>query len=402
MGTTKCNILYISYNGVLEEIAFSQIIAYLRELSNEGYNFILLTFEKTSRLKEVGKAGMAKLKSELKAINIEWHWLRYHKRISLLATSFDVLLGTIYALYLVLRKKIQIIHARSIVPAAMSVVPKLLGVKFVFDTRGLLAEEYVGGGHWKEGGVKYGIVKFFEKQCLLMSDAIIVLTKRHREYLFNLDWFNNKEKRIPIEVIPCCVDLKRFKYGFSERDFIFTYLGKIGKHYMLDEMIGFLKVALEALPDARFMIITQSNREQILKVVLREGMTPSNIIIKKPSFEEIPDLLALSYAGIFFINTYKKFGSSPIKLGEFLSCGIPVIINSGIGDTEELVKKNRVGVVIDKFTDTDYRNALTGLLELKKEGEALHRRCRKTAEDYLSLQLGVKRYSKIYGCVKNV
>jgi len=401
------HILYVSYNGFLEEIVPSQVVPYLRELNKKGYRFTLLTFEKKEKLNTIGKKEIAKFKDELKQIGVDWHCLRYHKNPPLLATSFDVLCGAVYALFLVITKKIHIIHARSIVPASMSLGAKLLGVKFVFDTRGLLAEEYVGGGHWKEGELKYRIVKLFEKLCLKLADAIVVLTQRHYEYLLNLSWFKNKGENLPIEVIPCCVDLHRFRYDFTQAnivkgkenmqgDFIFTYLGKIGKHYMFEEMIDFVKDALKVLPKAKFMILTQSDEQTVLDIASSNDIDRSKLIIKKPTFGEIPSLVSATSAGIFFINPYKKFGSSPIKLGEFLSCGIPVIINRGIGDTEGLVKENRVGVVVDGFDKTSYTSAFYELLGLMKEGESLNKRCRQTVEGHLSLDLGVRKYNSVY------
>lgn len=401
-------VLYISYNGALEEIVPSQVIPYLRELTKERYEFTLLTFEKRQGVREKGQKGLRRLKRELKAMGIDWYWLCYHKRLSLLATSFDVLVGTVYTVYLVVARKIRIIHARSIIPAAMSLVPRLFGAKFIFDTRGLLAEEYVGGGHWKEGGMKYRITKFFERLCLGLSDAIVVLTRQHLEHLLALPWLKDKSPARPIEVIPCCVDLNRFKKNcFSENgrlrktenlqdDFIFAYLGKIGKHYMLKEMLDFFKESLKILPNAKFMFITQNNSQTILDTASDRRLGSDKIIIKSPVLKEIPFLISLAHAGIFFINPYKKFGSSPIKLGEFLSCGIPVVINSGIGDTAELVNTNKVGVVVTRFEHDDYSSGLSGILKLVSEGDMLNRRCRNTAEKYLSLESGVKKYASIY------
>ena len=76
--------------------------------------------------------------------------------------------------------------------------------------------------------------------------------------------------------------------------------------------------------------------------------------------------------------------------------GIPVVINRGVGDTEELVKSNRIGVVLKDFNPPHYKEKFTELLELMKEGVSLNKRCRKTAETYLALGMGVERYNRIY------
>jgi len=39
--------------------------------------------------------------------------------------------------------------------------------------------------------------------------------------------------------------------------------------------------------------------------------------------------------------------ASPIKFGEYLCCGLPVIMTPGIGDTEEIIEKHRIGRLLD-------------------------------------------------------
>lgn len=400
--------LYISYNGALEDIVPTQVIPYLRELAGDGYRFTLLTFEKRHDLDRAGAVGVAELKNRLSGMGIEWHWLRYHKRFPLLATSFDVAAGIICGSYLALRGRARVIHSRSIVPAAMGlVISKALGCKHIFDTRGLLADEYAGCGYWSEGGINYRVVKYIEKLCLKASDFIVVLTKKHYEYLSALPFLKKKAFDGHIVIIPCCVDLSRFRCNRLECDrarrenglgdsFIFMYLGKMGRYYMLEEMLDFLKIAFGNIPDSKFIIVSQHDKKEILNALSGRNITMDRIVVVRPSFEDIPALLSMANAGIFFIRPYRKFGSSPIKLGEFLSCGVPVIINSGVGDTAELVSSNRIGVVVDKFEEAEYSRALKELSGLLDEGDALRKRCRKSAEEYLALEIGVKKYASIY------
>jgi len=39
--------------------------------------------------------------------------------------------------------------------------------------------------------------------------------------------------------------------------------------------------------------------------------------------------------------------ASPIKFGEYLCCGLPLIISRGIGDTEEIIEKFGIGRLLD-------------------------------------------------------
>ena len=397
------NVLYLSYNGLLETILPSQTIPYLKGLSKSGFRFILLTFEKEKDINRIGRLGMRSIKNELKNDSIIWVWLKYHKYPDKLSTFFDLTTGFFTALVIMLKEKIGIIHVRGITPAVIGLLlSKLFRCKLIFDSRGLLAEEFVGGELWREGGIFFKLAKFAEKSLLTNSDAVVVLTEKHYKWVQRLPYF---KKGVQMSVIPCCVDLERFKCAGSaveyelkrnkaEDSILFVYHGKLGTFYMLKEMLHFFDLASKKFQNSKFLILTQDDANVLKNEKVR--IDSSRVHFLSPPFEGIPDFLASANVGLFFINAYKKFGSSPIKLGELLASGKPVIINSGIGDTEELVSRNRVGVVIRDFTEREYLDKIEELSTLLNEGDKLALRCRETAEKLLSLKIGTERYRDIY------
>src|SRR5712692_5339564 len=129
MSLETLRVLYVSYNGMLGPLGQSQVIPYLKELSKEGVRFTLLSFERPEAFEREGVAQRARLRSELAGSDIDWHCLRYHKRPSLPATVYDVLAGVQYAGSLVRRKGIDLVHARSYIPATIALaLKKLFGV----------------------------------------------------------------------------------------------------------------------------------------------------------------------------------------------------------------------------------------------------------------------------------
>src|SRR6202171_314311 len=172
-------VLYISYNGMLDPLGQSQVIPYLKELSRQGVQFTLLSFERDQAYTPAGLAQCEGLRRELAVTRIDWHWLRYHKTPSLPATSYDILAGIKYGERLVRSKQIEMVHARSHIPAAIALrLKKRFGLKMIFDLRGLMADEYVDANHWRQGGVRYRITKMMESRALAESDGIVTLTER--------------------------------------------------------------------------------------------------------------------------------------------------------------------------------------------------------------------------------
>ena len=90
-----------------------------------------------------------------------------------------------------------------------------------------------------------------------------------------------------------------------------------------------------------------------------------------------------------------ELGRSPTRLAEVLACGIPVVVNRGVGDVADIVTQNRVGIVLDGIDALSISNAIDNLHSLYLN-EGIHRRCRDTAEKIFSLEFEINTYRKIY------
>jgi hypothetical protein len=147
--TGNPGILYISYDGMLEPLGQSQVLAYLEPLASD-YRIHLISFEKPEDF--VGAARDA-MRSRLRAAGIGWHPQLYHRRPSALATAWDIAVGAAVATGLAIRHRLQVVHARSYVAALMALpLKRWLGRKFIFDMRGFWADERVDGGVWPAEG----------------------------------------------------------------------------------------------------------------------------------------------------------------------------------------------------------------------------------------------------------
>lgn len=405
--------LFISYNSALEPLIQSQGIPYLKGLSERGVECFLLSFEKIVKDKDNFRIKIENLRKELKDYSIKWYHLKYHKRPTLPATLFDISAGIIVGLYIVISKRVNIVHARATVPAVMAcVISRITRAKFIFDERGIMAEEYADGGIWKRRGFLYNLTRNIEKRLLKMSDAIVVLTENIRDFFLNSDYsLGIYDKKIDITVIPCCVDLKRFSdldrkterlrglYKLGGK-YIFLYIGSFGTWYLLEEMIDFFLVSKTIINNAHFLILTHTSKKFVEYSLKKRSLSSDDITIDSVAFSEIPAYIKLADAGIFFIKPlFSKRSSCPIKFAEYLASGLPVIINRGIGDTDRIVEQNGVGVVIDKFSRESYLSGAVRLLKIMKEGDVLTERCRKTAKEIFSLDIGVSRYFDIYNRV---
>lgn len=401
------NVLFVSYNGLLEPILASQGIPYLEGLVAGGYRFALLTFEKKSDVERIGRSMIERQKRDLAARGIEWIPLRYHKRPMVVSTLYDIAVGSCHLMALVLGRGIRLVHVRGVTPGAMA-IPLLFfrRAKVLFDMRGRLAEEMAAGNLWKTGSVQFRLIKAVERFLLERADAVTVLTYRHDSYNRGLDHFRGR--KIPKAVIPCCVDLARFTCEGREQDrsreelglegrFVLMYQGKLGTFYFIDEMLDFYRRVLARRPDAVFAVVTPDDPAPLVAKAAGRGIGEEKLrVFRGVPYARMPRYMQAADAGVFFINALEKLGSSPIKMGEFLACGVPVVINPGVGDSDRIVEEERCGVVVETFDERAYDGAIERMLSLLGEGEGLRRRCREAARKHLSLEEGIARYAAIY------
>jgi glycosyltransferase involved in cell wall biosynthesis len=405
-------VLFITYNGATEPLIRSQGIPYLKGLSKNGIGCALMSFEKSRP-----DAASGRLEDDLRASGIIWKRLKYHKSPSLPATVFDILTGITAGIILARSHRADIIHARATVPAVMAyVIAFLTRKKFVYDERGLMAEEYADGGTWKRDGLIYRTVRRIEKYLLLKADAVVVLTENIMNFLVCGDYLGDRGSGLNMHVIPCCVDLEKFKRRDAEKQalrekiapdfagrFMFIYTGSVGTWYMPAEMLDFLAAAKEEIPGACMMFVTHIDREAVIRERDKKGLTAADVIVTGAEYDMMPEYLGAADAGIFFIRpVLSKRSSCPIKFAEYLSCGLPVVINSGIGDTAQAVEENSAGAVVKGFSCLEYKEAARKIASIAAQGPAASKRCRIAAENGFSLGSGVEKYMKVYDSVLNI
>ena len=391
----KIPVLYISYDGILEPLGESQVLSYLRELSKGNeFKFFLLSFEKKKDWDE--KEKREKLTTSLKGTNINWVPLRYHKKPTVPATAFDIIFGFMVASFLCLKYRIRIVHARSYVPALIARMLQIIfRLSWIFDMRGFWADERVDSGLWHRNSPLYKLVKKFEKRFLLAATEIVSLTQAAVDVMKKIPYLENEKKSYT--VIPTCVDLNYFTLSNapSNNEFVLGYVGSIGLWYDFAPTAKTFEIILEQKPNARFLILSRENPEEIKKY-----FTPSargKVEILSVGHKEVPQYMHKMHATAFFIKPFfSKIASAPTKLAEFLACGIPCLTNQGVGDMNKIFFADKVGISIDNYKEERcLRAGIQQFLQLLNEPE-IRNHCHNSAVKRFSLESGSAAYKKIY------
>jgi glycosyltransferase involved in cell wall biosynthesis len=388
-------VLFISYTGLAEPLGRSQILPYLAGLASSGHRFLVMSFEKKR-----GPSDMSP--SEVRTLlppGVDWIPLPYHKTPTVAATFWDIMLGIARGLR---EPGINMIHARSTVPAAMAwVIATVRRLPWIFDVRGYMAKEYVDAGHWPANSMLALITDAIERRLLARASGLVYLTSRAAA--------TQRESRStpPIVVIPCAVDLDRFRradaegrairdrYGLGDGP-LMTYAGSLGSWYLPSEMLDFLAVGRSVIPDLRFLVLTphvglmetEARRRGLSAAVHAVSVLPA----------AMPAHLSAADFGISFVApSPSKAASSPTKIAEYLACGLPVVSNAGVGDVE-LQARGAPWVVIRRLCSSDYHAGVARVQALLRD-PGCRAASREAAQRLFSLDSAVASYLAFYQCV---
>ena len=390
----NAGVLYLSYDGMLEPLGQSQVLAYLKCLAADR-PIHLVSFEKPADW--ANKQARDQVAAEIASYGIAWHPLRYHKTPSGLATAWDIARGTLTGLYLVWRHRLRLVHARSYVASVMALaIKRVTGAAYLFDMRGFWADERVDGGLWSSHGTLYRTAKNFERRFLLAADHVVSLTRAGVREMQKFPYLTRRMP--PVTVIPTCADLSRFSpmERGSGSGFVLGYVGSAGTWYMFQETADCFAELLRLRPDARLLVVNRGEHAFIRECLGRSRVPDSAVELIQVPHHEVPSQMARMDAGIFFIKpTFSKQASAPTKLAEFLGCGIPCLANAGVGDMAEILEGERVGIALEALDADNFRTGLRRLLSMAADS-GTRDRCVATARRLFSLEQGVARYRDIY------
>jgi glycosyltransferase involved in cell wall biosynthesis len=401
-------ILFISYDGMTDPLGQSQVLPYLSNLTKFGYKFTILSCDKADAF----AANKEYVETLIASFPINWVSIPYHKNPPLLSSVYDFFALKTAAKKLQAVHHFDLVHTRPGLPTLVALyLKKKFGVKFLNDIRGFWADERVDGGMWNlQNPIFKQVYNFFkqhEYKCLLNANYVTCLTYAARKEIHS--WKNIPKQPIPIEVIPCSVDMDLFsqnnidqslrdKYrselNIDDGDFIISYLGSLGGWYLTNEMMLFCKIANDKIPNTKFLFISPNGHEMIAAAAAKYGLSSDKLIVKHAKRHEVPVLLSFSNYALFFIKPcYSKISSSPTKHGEIMAMGIPVITNTGVGDVEGIVKKYNAGYVISDFTEKSFTHVIENLIAGNKFNKD---EIRNGAKEFYTLETAVERYRKVY------
>ena len=383
----KRDILYISWDGLLDPLGQSQILSYIKKLSSR-YRIGICSLEKSCR----SKNEIDCLKKELNELGIIWNYSDFKQTnfstvrnvISLIGTVKSSMKSTSYKMF----------HCRSYMAmiAGVFVAGKLKRkVNLLFDIRGFLFLEKLELMNWFLEMIMASIFHTVEKVLFRKADRVVTLTHRSIPRIAGMT-------KAPIDVIPTSYNIEFIganKNEYCEKEYDFVYLGSVGGTYRLDLALKVFSAYKSCVKNARMLIINASQHWLCMIEVENLGLVEF-VDVVSCKHKEIGDYLKRCRYGIYFIDKKgSKPAQCPTRFGELLAHGLPVITGSGIGDADFIYRKYKPGILLDtKAGNKMLREAMEELISL--EYTELCKASYKCYYDNYRLIDGVEKYNQIY------
>ncbi len=398
-------VLYLTYNGLADHIGQAQVLPYLQATARRGHQLHVMSFEKDKNIDVFNQ-----LKNTVANDGITFHPQTFTSFPPLLSKIRDSKNLSSSAIQLAKTHAFDLVHCRSYVPSIGGCkIKHKYGTPFVFDMRGLWPDQRREGGRWRSSNPIYRLLyqrwKKREANFISQADWIVSLTDVCKTEIESWDSYRGA----PISVCPCSVDTQSFyprdssrrqcirdRLGVASDTFLLMYMGSLGSVYLLKEMFAFFQAMQKQKSDCKFLFLGQHNRDELLKFGKDYGFNfeRNSVLTASSKREDIPDYCAAADAGICFITpTYSSLGVSPTKFGEYLACGLPTIINSKIGDTEQILTQLAGGAVVPSFGQQDLSKAVKLALNFDQIDRT---RLADRAKSLVDISYAIDQYDEIY------
>ncbi|WP_375416592.1 hypothetical protein [uncultured Hymenobacter sp.] len=386
-------IVYV-YNSADDPLFKGNLLPLLVQMTarQPDLRFELITYEQEQY--PLTAAQRAERQQTWAAANIHWHPLTWHSgSFKLLKKSYDLTLGMLLCAKLRLSGSRSILAMCTVAGSFAFIIAKALGLKYFGYQYEPHSEFMLDCGIWSERSLAYRGLHYVEGLVGRHADLLSTGTSH---MIDRLDAWQSPARAYRL---PTGVDESRFEFTEGGRAAIrarhslptdqpvVLYLGKFGDLYYDREIGELFRALLDELPDLHFLVATPDPPARIATLMATAGLPAERVTITRSAYEEVPAYISAADLGIVAVPPLpsQRF-RSPIKVGEYLCCGLPYLVCRGVSEDDLVAVRDHVGVVVEAFTPAEARRVAPQVAAfLAEDKAALRARCRAAGIAYRGL-----------------
>jgi glycosyltransferase involved in cell wall biosynthesis len=225
----------------------------------------------------------------------------------------------------------------------------------IFDVRAVVSQEHqlVQGS-----SLKSWVSSYLELQESRRADRLSTVSENLQKYL------SRETGRHDMTVIPSCFNENSFYFDPAARteirnaldlnnnSILLCYSGGTSAWQRIADIISLLKGVCSADARCKALFLTTS-QDEVTRRLKETQFPPGQAFVQGCSHKEVHRYLSAADVGfIMRHDTIVNNVASPVKVGEYLACGLPVILTRGIGDYSDMLPAAGVGILLDEDADT--------------------------------------------------
>lgn len=393
------NILFVTWDGPQVSYLETLFLPIFQSLGNDGIRFHVLQFT-------WGDAGAVdRSRGVCERAGIPYESVRVLRTPRALGAFITAVLGKRQVRSQIRRHGIHVVMPRSVLPAlACMLALRGSGVAMVFDADGLPLDERIDFAGESPFALRHRIQRDIEAQAVCRAKLVLARSLAGAEILraragagCAADKFhvvgNGRDPELFHPGSATERSRMRDALGVDADAPLLVYAGSLGPQYCVQEMLSLLARMRNSRPDTRLLVLSRS-ADYMHGEIERAGIPPHLVISRAVSAEEVPRYLGCADVGLAIRRpSFSMQAVAPIKLGEYLMCGLPVVATAGIGDTDAL--EGGCGYLL-RAIDEDELDAAANwcIREVLPRRETLREECVTTGMAGYSLASSVASYRR--------
>lgn len=401
---SKHAIIY-TFQSLEDPLVKGLILEYLKTYKEPGQEFVfhLITHEqeefKLSSEDVVGKVA------DLQKLNIKWYPINYKSGSFLILKKIYNFIQTFFIALRIKRKykPVAIMGFLSIAGGYSYILSKILNLKLIVYCFEPHSEYMIDFNIWKKSSLKYKLLRKFEFLQIKNAEYIVV-PNNHTKLLVEKFSSNHNLLICPISISTDAMTFdsvarkKIRKSLHAENKTIVIYTGKFGGiYYSTDQVIEFYTKLYKENKNLFFYIITPNLsevRSSISKYNLPTDCFHVSLTVNYSELNQHVSAADIGFVALPSLPSQKY--RTPVKTAIYLSCGVPYIVNKGIGEDDFIANEKKVGIVIDNLTE-DSSSVISKMNTLfSGDLNQLHQLCRNEAINTRSIASAHSVLNKIF------
>ena len=344
------NILFLSYWDIGEPLTKATVYPHLRILQEEK-SVSRIVFVNTER-----SSPRPVFKPDFPASKVIYNPLfSKNYKVGIFNKIYDFIYFTRQLNHLVRLYAVDLVIARGSPAGSLAYRSwRRMRVPFIVESFEPHADYMLESHVWHRLDPRYLFQKRWEMKQKKYARGLLPVAENYRAHLL-------REGVPAAKVItaPCTVDFDRFRFDPGRRNdmrkalhigtgtVVGVYAGKFGGLYLEGEAIRLFEGAFRCYRDFVLVVLTPPEFHPWVRLQLQNLKLPEErILVQFVTNEAVPDYLAMSD---FAYATYKpgffKAFLSPVKIGEYWACGLPVVLTAGVGDESAVIEDQAAGVL---------------------------------------------------------